>query len=158
MSDYILKLCLLYSLVRMESFGPLNVMILIRPSGLTEPPSKAGRRLFGNSDELFLQSRPKRGLLTPKEVRSLALAELSLCSTSTVWDVGAGSGSLAIEAARLAPNGFVFAIEMDADDHQLIEENAARFGVNNLQAILGQAPEACLAQGEEGQAQAGTQQ
>ena len=125
-----------------ESFGPLNVMILIRPSGLTEPPSKAGRRLFGNSDELFLQSRPKRGLLTPKEVRSLALAELSLCSTSTVWDVGAGSGSLAIEAARLAPNGSVFAIEMDADDHQLIEENAARFGVNNLQAILGQAPEA----------------
>ncbi len=125
-----------------ESFGLLNVMILIRPSGLTEPPSKAGRRLFGNSDELFLQSRPKRGLLTPKEVRSLALAELSLCSTSTVWDVGAGSGSLAIEAARLAPNGSVYAIEMDVDDHQLIEENAARFGVDNLQAILGQAPEA----------------
>ena len=57
-------------------------------------------------------------------------------------DVGAGSGSLAIEAARLAPNGSVYAIEMDADDHQLIEENAVRFGVDNLQAILGQAPEA----------------
>ena len=56
--------------------------------------------------------------------------------------LGQGSGSLAIEAARLAPNGSVYAIEMDVDDHQLIEENAARFGVNNLQAILGQAPEA----------------
>ena len=59
-----------------------------------------------------------------------------------MWDVGAGSGSLAIEAARLAPNGSVYAIEMDVDDHQLIEENAVRFGVDNLQAILGQAPEA----------------
>ncbi|MBT6643611.1 MAG: precorrin-6y C5,15-methyltransferase (decarboxylating) subunit CbiE, partial [Planctomycetaceae bacterium] len=102
-----------------ESFSSLNVMILIRPSGLTELPSKAGRRLFGNSDELFLQSRPKRGLLTPAEVRSLALAELSLFPTSIVWDVGAGSGSLAIEAARLAPDGSVFAIEMDVVDHQL---------------------------------------
>ena len=125
-----------------ESFSPLNVMILVRPSGLTELPSKTGSRLFGNSDELFLQSRPKRGLLTPAEVRSLALAELSLFSTSIVWDVGAGSGSLAVEAARLAPNGSVFAIEMDVDDHQLIEENAKRFGVDNLRAILGQAPEA----------------
>ena len=117
-------------------------MILVRPSGLTELPSRTGRRLFGNSDELFLQSRPKRGLLTPAEVRSLALAELSLFSTSIVWDVGAGSGSLAVEAARLAPNGSVFAIEIDVDDHQLIEENAKRFGVDNLRAILGQAPEA----------------
>ena len=120
-----------------ESFSPLNVMILVRPSGLTELPSKTGSRLFGNSDELFLQSRPKRGLLTPAEVRSLALAELSLFSTSIVWDVGAGSGSLAVEAARLAPNGSVFAIEMDVDDHQLIEENAKRFGVDNLRAISG---------------------
>jgi precorrin-6Y C5,15-methyltransferase (decarboxylating) len=125
-----------------DSFGSLNVMILVRPSGTTEPPDEAGRRLFGNRDELFLQSRPKRGLLTPAEVRSLALAELSLSPESIVWDVGAGSGSVAVEAARLASRGSVYAIEMDPDDHRLIEENAARFGVANLRAILGRAPEA----------------
>ncbi len=125
-----------------DSFGPLNVMILVRPSGPLEAPDEGGRRLFGNRDELFLQSRPKRGLLTPAEVRSLALAELSLTAASVVWDVGAGSGSVAVEAARLAPEGEIYAIEMDPDDHRLIEENAQRFGVGNLRAILGRAPEA----------------
>lgn len=125
-----------------DSFGSLNVMILVRPSGPAETADEAGRRLFGNRDELFLQSRPKRGLLTPAEVRSLALAEMSLTVESIVWDVGAGSGSVAVEAARLASQGTVYAIEMDPDDHRLIEENARRFGVDNLQAILGQAPDA----------------
>lgn len=125
-----------------DSFGPLNVMILVRPSGPPEAPDEGGRRLFGNRDELFLQSRPKRGLLTPAEVRSLALAEMSLTAASIVWDVGAGSGSVAVEAARLASAGEIYAIEMDPDDHRLIEENAQRFGVGNLRAILGRAPDA----------------
>ena len=124
-----------------DSFGPLNVMILVRKARAAEP-GQAGSRLFGNADECFLQSRPKRGLLTPAEVRSLALAELSLRSTSVVWDVGAGSGSVGLEAARIARDGVVHAIEMDPDDHQLIRENARRFGVTNLQPVLGRAPEA----------------
>ena len=66
-----------------ELFGPLNVMILIRPSGLTEPPSKAGRR--SETPMNFSTVASEEGLLTPKEVRSLALAELSLCSSSTMW-------------------------------------------------------------------------
>jgi precorrin-6Y C5,15-methyltransferase (decarboxylating) len=125
-----------------ESFGPLNVMILVRKTPVADPPGSVGRRLFGNPDECFLQSRPKRGLLTPAEVRSLALAELGLRADSIVWDVGAGSGSVGLEAARLAAAGTVFAIEMDPDDQQLILENARRFGVANLQAVLGRAPEA----------------
>ncbi len=125
-----------------ESFGPLNVMILVRTTPVADPPGSVGRRLFGNPDECFLQSRPKRGLLTPAEVRSLALAELGLRADSIVWDVGAGSGSVGLEAARLAAAGTVFAIEMDPDDQQLILENARRFGVANLQAVLGRAPEA----------------
>jgi precorrin-6Y C5,15-methyltransferase (decarboxylating) len=124
-----------------DSFGPLNVMILVRKARAAEP-GQAGSRLFGNADECFLQSRPKRGLLTPAEVRSLALAELSLRPTSVVWDVGAGSGSVGLEAARIARDGVVHAIEMDPDDHQLIRENARRFGVTNLQPVLGRAPEA----------------
>ncbi len=125
-----------------ESFSPLNVMILVRHAKAPEAVGGSGRRLFGNPDECFLQSRPKRGLLTPAEVRSLALAELGLGRASVVWDVGAGSGSVGLEAARLAPAGRVYAIEMDPDDHALILENARRLGVENLQAVLGRAPEA----------------
>jgi len=114
----------------------------IRKAKAPETPGQVGTRLFGNPDECFLQSRPKRGLLTPAEVRSLALAELGLRATSVVWDVGAGSGSVGLEAARLAREGQVYAIEMDPDDHALILENARRFGVVNLEAVLGRAPEA----------------
>ena len=101
-----------------------------------------GRRLFGNPDEAFSQSQPKRGLLTPAEVRSLALSELDLGPRSVVWDVGAGSGSVAVEAAMIAAEGQVFAIEMDPDDHQLIRQNAERFGVPHVVPVLGKAPDA----------------
>jgi precorrin-6Y C5,15-methyltransferase (decarboxylating) len=67
---------------------------------------------------------------------------MDLGPTSSVWDIGAGSGSVAIEAAQLAPGGTTYAIEMDADDYSLIKENAERFGVHNLVAIHGRAPEA----------------
>jgi precorrin-6Y C5,15-methyltransferase (decarboxylating) len=126
-----------------QSFAPLNVMILVRkPNVPDRPATMAGKRLFGNPDEAFLQSRPKRGLLTPFEIRSVALAEMDIGPHSVVWDVGAGSGAVAIEAAQIASGGNVFAIECDTDDHQLISQNAQRFGVGNLTAILGQAPEA----------------
>jgi precorrin-6B C5,15-methyltransferase / cobalt-precorrin-6B C5,C15-methyltransferase len=125
-----------------ETFGPLNVMILVRKSHATEKPGHVGTRLFGNPDESFLESRPKRGLLTPAEVRSLALAELGLQPDSVAWDVGAGSGSVGLEAARIARDGSVYAIEMDPDDHRLILANAERFRVTNLHAVLGRAPEA----------------
>jgi precorrin-6Y C5,15-methyltransferase (decarboxylating) len=125
-----------------DSFATPNVMILVRKARVADKPGQVGTRMFGNPDECFLQSRPKRGLLTPAEVRSLALAELQLRPTSEVWDVGAGSGSVGLEAARIARDGRVHAIEMDPDDHALIRENAARFGVMNLNPVLGRAPEA----------------
>ena len=125
-----------------DSFATPNVMILVRKARVADKPGQVGTRMFGNPDECFLQSRPKRGLLTPAEVRSLALAELQLRPASEVWDVGAGSGSVGLEAARIARDGRVHAIEMDPDDHALIRENAARFGVMNLNPVLGRAPEA----------------
>jgi precorrin-6Y C5,15-methyltransferase (decarboxylating) len=124
-------------------FAPLNVMILVRKPHVPDRPSEAiGRRLFGNPDEAFLQSKPKQGLLTPAEVRAIALAQMDLGPRSTVWDIGAGSGSVAIEAAQLAAGGTTYAIEMDADDHNLIRANGERFGVTNLSAVLGRAPDA----------------
>ena len=66
-----------------QEFSPLNVMILVRKPNVPDRPSDAiGQRLFGNPDEAFLQSKPKQGLLTPAEVRSIALAEMDLGPTS----------------------------------------------------------------------------
>ena len=124
-------------------FDPLNVMILVRKPDVPDRPSEAvGRRLFGNPDEMFGQKQPKRELVTPGEVRAMALAEMDLGPRSVVWDVGAGSGSVAIEAAQIAREGTVYAIEQDVEDRQLIVENANRFGVKNLVPVLGHAPEA----------------
>ena len=129
--------------IRDQTFSPLNVMVLVRRSGAADLPSgQSGSRLFGNPDDVFLQSRPKRGLLTPQEVRCIALAELDLHHDSIVWDIGAGSGALAIEAAGIARQGKVYAIEMDAEDYNLILQNAERFDVPSLVPIHGRAPQA----------------
>ncbi|MGD9646493.1 MAG: precorrin-6Y C5,15-methyltransferase (decarboxylating) subunit CbiT, partial [Pirellulales bacterium] len=61
---------------------------------------------------------------------------------SVLWDIGAGSGSVAVEAAQIAHDGQIFAIEMDPEDHALILTNAERFRVTNLTPVLGRAPEA----------------
>ena len=126
-----------------QQFDRLNVLILIRHADAPDRPREAiGRRLFGNPDEAFLQSKPKQGLLTPSEVRTIALAQMDIGSGSIVWDIGAGSGSVSIEAAQLAARGSVYAIEMDAEDHALIQANADRFGTPNITPVLGKAPEA----------------
>ena len=124
-----------------EWFSPLNVMILIRKPNVPDRPSESiGRRLFGNPDEVFLQPKPKQGLLTPAEVRAMALAQMDLEPASVVWDIGAGSGSVSIEAAQIAADGKTYAIEMDPDDHALILANAQHFAVRNLVPVLGPAP------------------
>lgn len=122
-------------------FSPLNVMILKRKPGQPDRQALASRfRRFGNPDDCFAQTRPKSGLITQVEVRAVALAELDVQPTSVVWDIGAGSGSVAIEAAQLAPLGMVYAIEQDAADYHLILGNAETFGVHNVKAVHGTAP------------------
>lgn len=126
-----------------QQFSNLNVMILIRfPDVPDRPTHLQGKRLFGNPDECFLQSRPKRGLLTQSEVRVIALSQMDLGPSSIVWDVGAGSGSVAIEAAQIAADGQVFAIEMDPEDYNLMVQNSRTFGTTNLTPVLGEAPDA----------------
>ena len=126
-----------------QNFSTLNVMVLVRKPNVPDRPAHLeGKRLFGNPDEVFLQNRPKRGLLTPSETRAIALAEMDLGPGSIVWDVGAGTGSVAIEAAQLAPEGHVYAIEMDPEDYNSLVENARNFGATNVHAVLGEAPKA----------------
>lgn len=127
--------------IRTMEFAPLNVMILKRKPGQPDQRRQPGLFLrFGNPDDVFAQSRPKSGLITRAEVRALALAQLNIQPASVVWDVGAGSGSVAIEAAQLAHPGPVYAIEQDAADYHLILANAETFDVPNLKAVHGTAP------------------
>ncbi len=123
-------------------FNPLHVMILVRKPNR---PDRADRsspfRRFGNPDDVFAQSQPKRGLITQAETRAIALAILDVRPTSVVWDIGAGSGSVAIEAAQLADSGQVFAIEPDPNDLSLIKANSEAFGVPNVRPVAGRAPE-----------------
>jgi len=126
-----------------HEFAPLNVMILVRKPHVPDRPAELiGQRLFGNPDDAFHQLKPKRELVTPAEIRAIALAELDLGPASVVWDVGAGCGSVSIEAAQIAREGRVYAVEQDLEDYQLIIDNAKRFGVTNLIPVLGRAPEA----------------
>lgn len=132
----------LADLARME-FAPLHVLVLIRKAGRPDRSRSGGRfRLFGNPDDAFTQSQPKRLLTTQSEVRAIALAQLDIRPTSIVWDIGAGSGSVAIEAAQLASQGAVYAIEPDPTDLDLIRANAEEFGVPNVHPVAGRAPDA----------------
>jgi precorrin-6Y C5,15-methyltransferase (decarboxylating) len=127
--------------IQTMEFAPLNVMILKRKPGRPDQRRSAGRfRRFGNPDDVFAQSRPKSGLITQAEVRAIALAQMDVQPGSIVWDIGAGSGSVAVEAAQLADPGMVYAIEQDVADYQLIVANAQTFGVGNLKAMHGTAP------------------
>jgi precorrin-6Y C5,15-methyltransferase (decarboxylating) len=127
--------------IKEMEFAPLNVMILKRKPGRPDQQRAAsGFRRFGNPDDVFAQSRPKSGLITQAEVRCIGLAQMNIHPGSIVWDIGAGSGSVAIEAAQLADPGMVYAIEQDVADYHLIVANAQTFGARNITAIHGSAP------------------
>src|SRR5262249_60203396 len=102
-------------------FSPLNVVILKRKPGRPDQQRAPGRfRRFGNPDDVFTQSQPKSGLITQAEVRAISLAQLDIQPASVVWDIGAGSGSVAIEAAHLATAGMVYALGQAVADCPLV--------------------------------------
>ncbi len=112
-----------------------NVMVLIaRDNGHRDPAP-----VLGLPDDTFERTRP--GMITKMEVRAISLAKLGLTPASVVWDIGAGSGAVAIEAARLCPRGTVYAIEKDPEATALITRNRDKFGAANLTVITGEAPE-----------------
>ncbi|GGM93432.1 precorrin-6Y-methylase [Thermus composti] len=117
------------------SFLEPNLLILEAKGPL--PP-----RLGFFPDEAFEKRTPKKGLITKREVRLLALGLLGLPPDGVLWDVGAGTGSVGIEAARLAPFGEVYAVEKNPESWPHIVENARRFGAYNLVLVKGEAPEA----------------
>ena len=116
-------------------FADPNVLLLWR-----EAPRRP-QVLFGLADDAYLQRRPEKGLITKREVRALSLARMQLRADSNVWDIGAGSGSLGLEAARLCPAGHVYAIEKDAQDVGVCAQNRRRLGVINYSLVEGKAPD-----------------
>ena len=78
--------------------------------------------------------------MTKAEVRAVALSKLRLGIADTVWDVGAGTGSVSVEAALVARGGSVWAVERKREGIVLIRENAERFGCGNVFSVEGVAP------------------
>ena len=101
----------------------------------------------GLPDEAFQRGGGAEGVvpMTKSEVRAVCLSKLRLTEDAVCWDVGAGTGSVSVEMARLARRGRVYAIERRADACALLEENRARFQAGNLEIVPGTAPEACRA-------------
>lgn len=95
----------------------------------------------GIPDDLF-ESIP--GIpMSQREIRLLLLCQLRLKADSVLWDIGAGTGTIPVEAGLLCPKGQIMAIERDEDVANLIQRNCDRFGVKNVKIIEGSAPE-CL--------------
>ncbi|MBD2034422.1 precorrin-6Y C5,15-methyltransferase subunit CbiT [Leptolyngbya sp. FACHB-321] len=81
--------------------------------------------------------------MSPREVRLLILSSLRLKVDSVLWDIGAGTGTISVEAGLLCPKGQIIAIERDEEVANLIRRNCDRFSVDNVEVIEGSAPD-CL--------------
>ena len=125
-----------------DNFAELNVLILLREA--KDDLDLANLPIIGISDHDFLSFSDRPGLITKKEVRLAILGELSLQPEQTVWDIGAGTGSVSIEIARLCPSSRVYAVEKTSMGSTLVTKNSHRFQANNVININGKAPEALL--------------
>lgn len=116
-------------------FADPNVVLLWRIRARTQPV------LLGLPDASYQQRYPEKGLITKNEVRAVSLARLQLRANSVVWDIGAGSGSVGLEAARLCGQGHVYAMEKNVDDGAIVRANRRAMGISNHTLVHGKAPE-----------------
>ena len=117
-----------------SEFADLTVLLVENPHPIDRSFAAPSLR-----DEDFARGRAP---MTKEEVRELSICKLRLMPSSIVWDVGAGTGSISIEAALAACEGLVYAIEKNAEALETLEENRMRFGLSNLHIVAGEAPEA----------------
>lgn len=117
------------------SFAEPNVIIIQR-SAVSGQPSIVH---FGLKEDDISHSR---GFITKDEVRAVTIHKLRLPQRGVLWDIGAGSGSVSIEIARLYPELKIFAVEKDEEQINHIKGNKVRFDLANIEIIKGEAPEA----------------
>ena len=118
-----------------QNFSDPNI-VMLRRSTMARGPV-----LFGLADESFEQRKPEKGLITKREVRAVSLARMQLCDYSVVWDIGAGSGAVGLEAARLCQRGHVYAIEKNTDDVAIAARNRERLRITNYSLLHAKAPQ-----------------
>lgn len=118
-----------------ERFADPNLVVLLRDEPVAPQPAP----VFGRPESTFSH---EAGLITKAEVRAISLAKLRLNAPDlTLWDLGAGAGSVGIEAATFLPTGRVVAVEKHPDRIARIEENRKRFGVRNLETVQAELPD-----------------
>ena len=115
-----------------QDFAELNVLIVTRPRTAEESAP-----VFGLTEEEIAHSR---GLITKDEVRAVTLHALRLPNTGVFWDLGAGSGSISVAAARLQPGLTVFAVDQHPEAFANVKKNIRQFGCYNIIPIQGEAP------------------
>lgn len=117
-----------------QQFSPLNFVLLSKQQGPKIPP-----KLGLNDNHLVHQ----QGLITKQEVRAMSLAALEISPKDIVWDLGAGSGAMSIEAACLADQGLVIAVEKNPSRIKDIEQNRKNTHSFNIRIVQGTIP-GCL--------------
>ncbi len=115
-----------------RDFADLNVLLLTGPDLV----GREGR--FGLKESEIQHSR---GLITKDEVRAVTLHKLALPARGVFWDLGAGSGSVALEAARLNPGLVVYAVEKREEEMENIRANIRKFGCFNVIPVQGTTPD-----------------
>lgn len=133
-TEKLLHDCAVDEVANMQFSDP-NIVLLWRTEAIPSPV------LFGLEDSSFHQRKPEKGLITKREVRAVSLARMQLSSDSVVWDIGAGSGSVGLEAARLCPDGFVYAVEKNTEDAAIAEQNRRTLNIHNYRLQHAKAPE-----------------
>lgn len=118
--------------------SPLNVVILERGES---SPDLAQLPILGIPDQAFLNFGDRPGLMTKREIRVQILAELALQPGQVIWDIGAGTGSVSVEVARLVPNAQIWAIEKTTAGCGLIQQNCDRFAIQNVHVVKHKAPD-----------------
>ncbi|MFN7679069.1 MAG: precorrin-6y C5,15-methyltransferase (decarboxylating) subunit CbiE [Cyanobacteriota bacterium] len=121
---------------------PLHLVVLLAEAPVD--PDPATLPLFGLEDGFWLQLQDHPGLMTKREVRIQLLADLELPPAGVLWDVGAGVGSVGLEALRLRPQLDLWAVERRPGAAALIHRNAARLGVRPAAIVEGAAPGALV--------------
>ena len=126
--------------LQQQTFASLNVVVLLRQTD--SPTSPKRLPLIGLPDAAFKGFPDRPTLMTKREIRLLILGALAPLDGQTIWDIGAGTGSVSVELSRLCPNAQLYAIEKTAMGAALIEHNAQQLAIAPIHVVHAQAPTA----------------